>query len=499
MSRFVLFLIAALVASPAPALTSPPSSVSRITTTAVDTIPDTPAGRRLAEIVEILNEADPEKVHDYVSENLGGSLATEIPVDEHVRIWMDIAADTGGVEVVEIGSSEPAAVRVRVRTESGEALDLRVRVEAEPPHRILGLGLSVPSPATEVATGTVPDRRLGDGEMADSLGAYVERLVRADAFSGVVLLTDADGEIVYHEAYGEADKAWGIENRTDTRFNLGSMNKMFTAVAIGRLVDQGRVRWEDPIGKWLGAEWVRPEVGEKVQVRHLLSHTAGLGSYFGPEFLDASRRNFKSIEDFAPIVREETLAFEPGTDWAYSNTGFLLLGAIVESVTGQSYHDYVRENVYRPAGMMDTGEFDLEYPVENLAHGYDPERREDGVRYRDNLFEHVIKGGPAGGGYSTARDLLAFARALTSNRLTTPETTRILTTPKPEIGSPDYGYGFGFWHEGAAFGHTGGFPGISSVLRIDRDSGRVAVILSNYSRGSSPVLEKIEALLTAGR
>lgn len=495
MTRYAPILFAALLAAPAPAA---PSSAQPAAAAAADTIPDTPAGRRLVEVVRILNQNDPGVIRGYVSESLGGPLAEEIPVDEHVRIWGEIAADTGGLVVVDIEPTDSSALRARTRTTTGETLTLHLRVEPEPPHRILGLGLTVPSPADGVARGTVPDRDLSDAEIADSLGAYLERLVDADAFSGVVLLTGADGEIVFHEAYGEADRAWGIANRKDTKFNLGSMNKMFTAVSIGRLVDDGVLAWDDPVGKWLDETWVRPEVGERVQLRHLLSHTSGLGSYFGPEFMGASRRDFKTLEDYAPIVREETLAFEPGTDRAYSNTGFLLLGAVIEAATGGSYYDYVRENVYEPAGMTDTDSYDLEYPVENLAHGYHPERSDAGTRYRDNLFEHVVKGGPAGGGYSTAPDLLAFARALEENRLVSPETTRILTTAKPELSSPGYGYGFGIEEDGT-FGHTGGFTGISSALEIDRGTGRVAIVLSNYSRAMGPVMERIEALTATGR
>lgn len=500
---FVPLLVVALAAAAfaRPVASAPPAAGSARPPQAApaDTIPDTPAGRRLGEIVDVLNAADSAAIRAYVSENLGGRFAAEIPVDRHVQVWLGVARDTGGLEVEEIRDSEPARVRAIVATAGNERLDLVVGVEPEPPHRVVGLGMSPVSPADEVATGGVPDAPLSPAVVADSLGAYVARLADADGFSGVVLMAGPDGEVLLHEAYGEADKAWGIANRPDTKFNLGSMNKMFTAVAIGRLVDRGVLEWDDPIGEWLGEEWVRPEVGETVTIENLLTHTSGLGSYFTPAFLDASRRRFKTLADYAPLVRGDSLAFEPGTSWSYSNTGFLLLGAIVEAATGESYYDFVRENVYEPAGMNDTDAYDLEYPVENLAHGYDPERRGDETRYRDNLFEHVIRGGPAGGGYSTAPDLLAFARALTANRLTSPGTTRRLTTPKPDLGSPEYGYGFQQWDGGAAFGHTGGFPGISSVLRIDRDTGAVLVVMSNYSRGSGPVGERYDRLRDAGR
>ena len=126
------------------------------------------------------------------------------------------------------------------------------------------------------------------------------------------------------------------------------MNKMFTAVAIAQLVEKGVLSWDDPIGKWLGSDWVRPEVGEKATIRHLLTHTSGLGSFFTDEFMRSSRALYRDLDGWRSIVSRDSLAFEPGTDWAYSNTGFLLLGVIVEKASGESYYDYVREHIYAP-------------------------------------------------------------------------------------------------------------------------------------------------------
>jgi CubicO group peptidase (beta-lactamase class C family) len=205
------------------------------------------------------------------------------------------------------------------------------------------------------------------------------------------------------------------------------------------------------------------------------------------------------VDDYKPLVAEETLAFEPGTRWQYSNTGFLLAGAVIEAVTGRDYFDVVRQRVYARAGMAGSDAYDIDLVVPNLAIGYSRERTSTGPRWRANTFEHVIRGGPAGGGYSTARDLLAFAEAMKSGRLVSPATAERLWTAKPDLGSPEYGFGFGVGRDalGRTAGHSGGFPGIASVLDIYPDSGWTIVVLSNVDGGMSPVAQKLREV--AGR
>jgi CubicO group peptidase (beta-lactamase class C family) len=213
--------------------------------------------------------------------------------------------------------------------------------------------------------------------------------------------------------------------------------------------------------------------------------------------MDASRVRFRDIDDYRTIVDDDSLRFEPGTRWAYSNTGFLLLGAIIEAVTGESYYDYVREKIYQPAGMSNTDAYASDEVVPNLAIGYDPIVTDSGVRWRNNLLEHVVRGGPAGGGFSTAPDLLAFARALREDRLVSRATRQLLTTPKPDLGSPQYGYGFGIMEDGRFVGHGGGFPGISAMLQMDLDDSWTLIVLSNVSQGIQPVLDKARQLFGA--
>jgi CubicO group peptidase (beta-lactamase class C family) len=172
---------------------------------------------------------------------------------------------------------------------------------------------------------------------------------------------------------------------------------------------------------------------------------------------------------------------------------------VIEAVTGRDYFDVVRERVYQKAGMPGSDSYDIDLVVPNLAIGYSRERAPQGPRWRANTFEHVIRGGPAGGGYSTARDLLAFAEALRQGRLVTPATAERLWTAKPELQSPEYGYGFGVGKDalGRRTGHSGGFPGISSVLDIYLDSGWTVVVLSNVDGGMQPVAQKLREV--AGR
>jgi CubicO group peptidase (beta-lactamase class C family) len=171
-----------------------------------------------------------------------------------------------------------------------------------------------------------------------------------------------------------------------------------------------------------------------------------------------------------------------------------VLGKIIEIVTGQDYHDYVREHIARPAGMLNTDAYELDRVNPNLAVGYQKVFTDDGPEYRNNLFEHVIRGGPAGGGYSTVEDLFRFARALRAGRLVRPETVALLTSPKPELGSPNYGYGFGINPDGSV-GHTGGFPGISSALAIYTDDDYTVIVLANRGGAAPPVMRKIAELI----
>lgn len=454
---------------------------------------DAAADRRAREVVDMIDTADVDAIRTYVDSAFAPSMK-RLPLEAHLGFFLGERSASGGVDfdAIQQNSGGVAVARLRGRT-TGDWRALAVRVEAEPPFRISGIASRPP----EIPPGAARPPPTTDAARADALADYVRRLADADIFSGAVLLAK-DGEVLWSGAFGEANKDFGAPNAIDTKFNLGSMNKMFTAVAIAQLVERGELAFGDPLSKYL-PDFPDPESAGKIRIEHLLTHTSGLGSYFNDAFQHGARGQWRTVDEFMTLAEDDSLAFEPGTSWSYSNTGFLVLGKVIEVVTGRDYHDFVRENIYEPAGMTNTAAYELDYVTPNLAVGYDKTWTADGeMRYRNNLFQHVVRGGPAGGGYSTVGDLMRFAEALMGGRLVGEEYVELLTSPKPELSSPAYGYGFGAREDSEIVGHSGGFPGISSNLDVFTESVYVAVVMSNYGGASQNVVRKIRWLLGAG-
>jgi CubicO group peptidase (beta-lactamase class C family) len=449
-----------------------------------------PTTKRAREVVALIDGATPSAIRAYVDSAFADGMR-RLPMQAHIGFFMGQREQSGGVEWVEVQEETPGSTTALVRRKlTGDLFAILVRSETTAPFRISGIGQRPPRPSVATAA----PRVTSDAEMAAALERYVTTLAKADVFSGTVLLAK-DGKTIYAGAFGQANKDFDVPNKLDTKFNLGSMNKMFTAVTIAQLVEQGKLSYDDPLSKFV-PDFPNADAAKKIRIKHLLTHTAGLGSYFNDEFVRSSRARFRTVDDLMQLAKGESLAFEPGTRWSYSNTGMLVLGKVIEVVTKQDYYDYVREHVAKAAGMVNTDAYQLDEVNKNLAVGYEKEFRDDGTkRFRNNIFMHVIRGGPAGGGYSTAEDLVRFAEALKSGKLVSPATFELLTTPKPDVHSPEYGYGFSVDQAAGIVGHSGGFPGISSNLDIFKGTGYVAVVMSNYGGASQPVVERIRTLV----
>ncbi|MFI5342718.1 MAG: serine hydrolase domain-containing protein [Chlamydiales bacterium] len=304
----------------------------------------------------------------------------------------------------------------------------------------------------------------------------IQTKIDQDQFSGVVYVTKL-GRSVLSLSAGFADREHQIPNKIDTKFNLGSNNKMFTAVSIAQLAQAGRLHFQDPIGKYL-TDYPNPEV-RAVTIHQLLTHTGGTGDIFGPQF-DVHLVELKEPNDFIRLYGQRGLAFLPGSHFAYSNYGFILLGAIIERVSGQIYYDYIRQHIYKSASMTSSESYWKMEHIPNRAIGYI--RSPDQGALQSN-FEHLpMRGTPTGGGYSTAEDLAHFATALQSHQLLNAEYTDIVTTGK--VDTPDhqkYAYGFRDRTEKDLhwIGHSGGGPGVNTTLRIYPDLGYVIIVLSN--------------------
>jgi CubicO group peptidase (beta-lactamase class C family) len=250
------------------------------------------------------------------------------------------------------------------------------------------------------------------------------------------------------------------------------MNKMFTAVAILQLVEAGKLALDDPIGKYL-TDYPNKDVASKVTVQHLLTHTGGTGDIFGPEF-EKNRLTLRTHSDYLKLYGSRGLTHEPGKEFEYSNYGFVLLGALIEKVTGMSYYDYVDSKIFKPAGMTSTGSLTEAEKVPNRSTGY---MKRDGA-WVPNTDTLPWRGTAAGGGYSTVGDLLRFAEALEAGKLISKKMLAEATKAQVEGG---YGFGFDTKGEGPlrSYGHNGGAPGMNGDLRIFPQLGTVLVALSN--------------------
>ena len=319
-----------------------------------------------------------------------------------------------------------------------------------------------------------------------ALDERLEASTAANTFAGAVLVV-RDGRTVFEGAYGLADRGQGTENSLSTTFRVGSMNKMLTAVAVLQLVQAGEVALDATLGTYL-EDYPNAETASKVTIHHLLTHTVGTGDIFGPEFT-ANRLQLREIDDYLQLYGTRGLLFEPGTQWAYSNYVFMLLGAVIERVSGMRYDDYVAEHVLAPAGMTDTGAEPEDSFVSGRAVGY----MWQGGTLVSNAPTLPYRGTPAGGWYATVRDFERFAAALREHRLLDAAHTELLLAGKVTMGQSTVRYAYGFIDRVQVgrrlVGHGGGAPGMSGELSFQPNGGYTVVVLSNLSPPAATLIE----------
>lgn len=328
-----------------------------------------------------------------------------------------------------------------------------------------------------------------DSAFVAMLHARLEADTKTDAFSGAVLVT-RDGHTLFERAYGRADREKGILNTPLTQFRVGSMNKMLTAVAVLQLVQAGKVQLNAPLGTYL-PDYPNADVRSKVTPHHLLTHTGGTGDIFGPEFT-ANRTQLRTTSDYLGLFGTRGLQFEPGTQWVYSNYGFLLLGAIIERVSGKSYDEYIATHVLAPAGMTATGSAPEDSVVPGRSVGY-TRLIVPGVLV-SNAPTLPYRGMAAGGMYSTVGDFARFTVALREHRLLDAAHTELLINGKVPMGSGGvvkYAYGFidRIQVGRRLVGHGGGAPGQSGELSFEPNGGYVVVVLSNFDPNIATQIE----------
>ncbi len=317
-------------------------------------------------------------------------------------------------------------------------------------------------------------------ELASQLASLLQQECQRDHFSGAILVAQND-ELIFQGACGEASKRYHVANNLDTRFNIASLGKMFTAVAIAQLAERGVIDYQAKVSTYLGDDWLNRETAEKITVADLLSHRSGLSEFLNDQRTrQNSREYYRELADMKKFVQDKKLEFAPGSRYLYSNSNYLLLGAIIEHVSLENYFDYIRRHIYQVAGMQHSDSYALDEPVENLAMGYlstNPRK--------ESTFAGLLRGSAFGCGYSTVGDLFLFAQALQHGKLVKPTTLTLLQQRQSPPGWPDelgYGYGFQQRQEGTAsvVGHSGGWPGVTAQFWHYRETGYTYILLSNY-------------------
>ncbi|MGB8951501.1 MAG: serine hydrolase domain-containing protein [Candidatus Aminicenantales bacterium] len=435
--------------------------------------PQTEQGQRVAAYFAAFNSGDEQRMSSFIQEHLSVEAVGKMPLSERLERFHTIKQQAGELDPQKVLSESPGQFRLLARDSSGRLLEITFTFEAAEPRKILSIMINLVEESEVMDLSGPPLTRK---EMVGEIAAEIDRRSKEGTFSGVVLLA-YQGDVIFHKACGLASVEYGIANRSDTRFNLGSINKIFTQVAIEQLAEKGKLSLDDHIDRFL-PEYPNPEAAGKISIRHLLEMTSGIGDFFGPDYVATPKDRIRSLSDYLPLFASKPLLFEPGSKRQYSNGGYIVLGLIIEKVSGMSYYDYTAENIYKPAGMTNSGHPFSDIPETNMASGYtrrwDQGNHEDEPR-RNNIHTRPARGSSAGGGYSTAMDLLKFATAIKEGRLLGPS---------------------GMARFPGAMAFAGGAPGINAELDINPVPGYTVVVLSNYDPpAASSMAKKIGALL----
>ena len=473
--------------------------------------PASPGEPLLKQLAATLDRADPAAYERFITANYAKATLADYAADLYATELAKMYDDTAGLTLDRIAGSGNGWVQAEGRDRiSGtrQCLTLTFTHEAGAARitefTVRGLYDADPSLATPSVA-----------EVVRTLGGLADRYDKRGLMSGVLLIAK-DGKPVFERAYGFASIAHRARMTPRTRLSLASIGKSMTGVAVGQLVDAGKLDYDAPVGRYL-PDLPDQAVRERATIRQLLSHTSGLGPldyYQYPQWASA-RPLLRSVPDYLKLVKDEkiTIGASPGK-FSYSNAGYVIVGAIIEKVTGQSFYDYVGQHIFRPAGM--TGAFypeaDAEHPdvAEPLTNLFNRDADSFVYRFgtpRKALFELAARGGPQGGPVMTARDLLKFDEALRSGKLVSAARLKEMLTPNSPSGAGAKGL-VGDVREGLGievigqnghlfYGHTGGDLGISAMDYWYPDTGYTVILLSNRDPRATRVLANVSrALLT---
>lgn len=335
-------------------------------------------------------------------------------------------------------------------------------------------------------------------ELAPRIDALAAEALKEGPVAGLSLAVVRGGDVAIHKGYGLANLELGVPVTEQSLFRIGSITKQFTAAAIMRLVEQGQVKLDDDVTKYVAF----PTQGRRITLRHLLTHTSGLKGY--TELEDFAKRAPLELtpDEVLALLKDVPPLFEPGAKWSYSNTGYFLLGLVIEKASGMTYADYVEKNLFPRAGLGNTWYCDVSRILPHRVAGYALVKRQ--LVNAQPLGMSVPYA--AGSLCSTASDLVAWSRALESGKVVSPESYRLMTTPVKTAdgkGAGAYPYGFGLamtdFEGHPTVEHGGGINGfVTNLVRFPKDDLTVVVLFNTRGPGSPQMLSEKLARLALG-
>jgi CubicO group peptidase (beta-lactamase class C family) len=410
--------------------------------------PETAEGRRLSAFLAAARIGTEAAVREFIEKNFSPAALKETPVEPRLRRILGLVSRLGPFELVRALPPGPdRAGAIVISKKDGKRYELSLELEGAPARGVLGVDFD------EAAAGGEDDApKKTDAELVSAVDGWVTSLAAEGSFSGVVLLARG-GKPFFQKAWGQADRGFASANLVDTKFNVGSIGKAFTRAAVIDLVRAGRLSLDDTVAKHLPA--ARIPSSDRMTIRQLLDMSSGLGDIFGEKYDVTPREHLRTLEDFLHLFEGEPLRFEPGQGKSYSNAGYVVLGLIIEKIAARPYWDFVKDRVFTPAGMTNTGPFGPDEVVANRAIGY---TKSENGEWRSNLYALPGRASSAGGVYSTAGDLLRF------------------------VGSASSGQG--------RLGIAGGTAGANAVLESPGPAGVTVIVLANLD---PPCAERVAA------
>ncbi len=426
---------------------------------------DSPQGKIVQAYIEAFNSGDEGKMRTFFLENISKEGLAQRPAEARLERYRMMKTEMQSLKLEKVLSVEHQKIAVLLENGKKEKFTYIFEFEENPPYKLETIAVEMGE--MSLPSGPPLTRVEAVAEIEQLLAAQVQ----ADQFSGTVLVVK-DSDVLVKKAYGFADKRYQVPNQLDTKYNLGSINKFFTRVAIGQLMQPGKLSLDDLVVKHF-PEYPNKEVAEKVKIKNLLEMSSGMGDFFGKKFEETPKNEIRSLKDYLPFFVDDALLFEPGSQRRYSNVGYILLGLIIEKVTGKDYYQYMKENVFLPAGMKNTDWYEMDAVVSNIATGYEHAEGTNGD-WVSNIYSAPARGSSAGGGYSTVDDLYSFVQAMQEGKILSPSYVAWLLTGQLLPNPPSLPYKRG------GIGVAGGANGINAVFDYEADTNTILVVLANY-------------------